>query len=170
MQRQGTVIIFIKLSAQDLRPGGEPYYRRLWFLLLAGLPVALNLALFLVQRERSRQSVSLRKLRRARGAARRALKQAMKAGTKEPRKFYDGAAVALSRYLSDRFQVPEIAVTGDALERTLSEQGVAPEIISETISCLQDCDFGRFVSSSPEKMRSTSDRISLVIDGLERAS
>jgi hypothetical protein len=170
LQRQGTDINFIKLSGQDLRPGGKPYYTKIWFLLLAALPVALNVMLFLVQRERSRQSVDLRKLRRARGVARGALKQALKSGAKEPRKFYDGAAVALSRYLSDRFQVPEIAVTGDTLERTLSDRGISPEIVREAISCLQDCDFGRFVSSSPEKMRSTADRITRAIEGMERAS
>jgi hypothetical protein len=170
LERQGTDINFIKLSARDLRPGGEPYYTKIWFLLFATVPVVLNLTLFLIQRERSRQSVHVRRLRRARGTARGALNQALMAGTKEPRKFYDGAAAALSRYLSDRFQVPEIAVTGDTLERTLSDRGVSPEIVRETISCLQDCDFGRFVSSSPEKMRSTADRIARVIDGMERAS
>ena len=170
LQRQGTDINFIKLDAQDLRPGGQPYYAKIWFPLLAAFPVALNVAVFLVQRERSRQSGSTRRLRRARGVARAALRQALKAGAKEPRKFYDGAAVALSRYLSDRFEVPEIAVTGDTLERSLSEKGISPEIVRETISCLQDCDFGRFVSSSPEKMRSTADRVTRAIDGLERAS
>jgi hypothetical protein len=172
LQRQGSDINFIKLSARDLRPAQKPFHQSLWFYLLAGLPLALNGALFLIQRERSRQSLDLglMRSRRARRAAHSRLKQALRAGQKESRKFYDGAAVVLSHYLSDRFQVPEIEVTGDMLQRTLSDRGVPAEAIQETIACLQECDFERFVFSSPEKMRTVATRIDRVIDELERAS
>jgi hypothetical protein len=172
LQRQGTDINFIKLAARDLQIPGKPAYTRVWFLLLAGFPLVFNLTFYVVQKTRSRHSIDLGylKSRRARRSAHTSLKQALKAGQKEPRKFYDGASLALSRYLSDRFQVPEIAVTGDTLERTLVEKGITPETVQETLSCLQDCDFGRFVSSSPEKIKSTAARIARVIDGMERTS
>jgi hypothetical protein len=54
----------------------------------------------------------------------------------------------------------------------LSEKSIASGTVRETISCLQECDFGRFVSasSSDENMRSLAGRIGKAIDSLERAS
>ena len=62
-------------------------------------------------------------------------------------------------------------MTGDSLERSLREGRVSPEIVRETMGCLQDCDFGRFVSpsSSAQKMRELAGRIRKVIYSLEQA-
>ena len=65
--------------------------------------------------------------------------------------------------------MPEIALASDSLERMLEEKGVGAEIIKETLACLQECDFGRFVSASaaPEKMRDLARRIRSIINTLE---
>ena len=98
------------------------------------------------------------------------LKKAEKLGRAGPRGFYDAASVAMAGYLADRFNLPEIAVTRDNLERTLSEKSVAAGAIQEALSCLQECDFGRFVSASesPEKMRALAARIQKTIAALEQ--
>ena len=108
--------------------------------------------------------------RRARHNAILGLKKAEKAGKLEPRRFYDEAALSLSRYLSDRFTIPEIAVTADTIERTLAEKSVRPEAVKEALTCLQECDFGRFVSASASasKMSDLTARIRRVIDTMER--
>lgn len=173
LTRQGTDINFIKLSSGSLDARHKPPYRTLWFYLLAALPLAFNVGAYLYQKERSKESMNvvLARRRKARRVAMDCLKKAEKAGRTEPRRFYDEAAVALSGYLADRFNLPEIAVTGDSLERALSEKSVAADTVRETVSCLQECDFGRFVSASasPDKMRGLAERIRKNIDALEQA-
>jgi len=171
LTRQGTDINFIKLTSSDLEARQVPVYRTLWFYLLAAIPLAFNVGAYLYQKERSKESMNvvLTRSRKARRVAVDRLKKAAKTGRTEPRRFYDEAAVALSGYLADKFNLPEIAVTGDSLERTLSEKSVAADTVRETVSCLQECDFGRFVSASasPDKMRELAERIRKAIDALE---
>ncbi|MFH1574308.1 MAG: BatD family protein [Acidobacteriota bacterium] len=173
LTRQGTDIAFIKLSADDLSTAAPPLYRSLWFFVIAGIPVALNIGVFLLQRERAReaQNAPLARSRRARAAAHARLKAAVKAGRQEPRRFYDQAALALSGYLEDRFDLPGIALTEDTLERTLAERAVPIETLREATTCLRECDFGRFVSpsSSPESMQKLAGRIRKVVQALERS-
>ena len=174
LRRQGTDINYIKLSARALGPAPAPPYRKAWFFLIAAAPLVLNAGLLLYRRERSRQSanLSLARSRRAASVALRRLKQAVREGRKEPKRFYDGAAVAFAGYMEDKFDLPGIAVTGDMLERTLSERGVPPDSVGEVKGCLEACDFGRFVSASPlpATMAALAQRIREAIRTLERHS
>jgi len=99
------------------------------------------------------------------------LRKAEKAGRAEPRRFYDEAAHALSGYLADTFNLAEIAVTADTLERTMAEHAIAAETAQGAVSALQECDFGRFVSASPAPERQTdlSRRIRAIIEIMERS-
>jgi hypothetical protein len=107
--------------------------------------------------------------RRARRTALARLKKAETAGRAEPRRFYDEAGLAFSGYLADRFNLPEIAVTRDSLERTLAERNVRSDTVARVVGTLQECDFGRFVapSESAESMRTLSGKIRECIDNLE---
>jgi hypothetical protein len=171
LMRQGTDINFIKLSADDLEFGHTPVYRTAWFYLLAGIPFLGMLLTFFVDRERSRRSMdgAFVRSRKARRKALARLKAAQKSGRAEPRRFYDEAAVALEGYLTDKFNLPEIAVTGDSLERALAERAVEADTIREVIACLQECSYGRFVSASgsAERMKELSARIDAVVSKLE---
>ncbi len=173
LTRQGTDINFIKLDAGDLQARRGPAYGSLWFYLLAAFPLAFNVGLYFYQKERSKESMNrvLSRSRKARRLALERLKNAEKAGRAEPRRFYGGAALALSGYLADKLNLPDIAVTGDGLERTLTEKAVPAETVRETVLCLQECEFGRFVnaSASAEKMSELAARIRKDIDALERA-
>ena len=173
LARQGTDINFIMLSANNLESKQEPIYRTFWFYLVAGIPLIFNIGAFIYSREQIRESqnLPLARSRKARRNSLARLKRAEKVAVQEPRRFYDEAAAALSGYLTDKFNLPEIAVTGDSLERSLREGRVSPEIVQETMGCLQDCDFGRFVSpsSSAQKMRELAGRIRKVIYSLEQA-
>ncbi len=171
LTRQGTDINFIKLSAGALDTAAEPLYRTPLFYVLILVPVALNVGLLLYQREQAKQSenVVLTRSRKARRNALERLRKAQKAGRSNPQSFYDGAAVALNGYISDKFNLPEIALTGDFLERSLVEKSVDPPVTREILTCLQECDFGRFVSASPANMDTVASRIRKVIDSLERS-
>jgi hypothetical protein len=170
LTRQGSDINFIKLAAGDLDRRGDPIYRSPWLYLLALAPLAFNVGLLIYQRETARQSenVALVRSRKARRTALSRLRKAEKGNKGEARRFYDEAAVALSGYLADRFNLPEIALTGDSLERTLSEKSVPTETLNAIQACLQECDFGRFVSATPGKTGVLASRIRKVIDSLEQ--
>ncbi len=171
LTRQGTDISFIKLSGSDLEPARRPAYYSSWFYLPALLSLLFNAGAFVIQRERARQSgnTALVRRRKAKRAACARLRSAEKAGRAEPRGYYDHAAMALSGYLEDRFNLPEIAVTADTLERIMEAQSVPAETVKAAVAALQECDFGRFVSASsaPERIKALSDRIRKIIDALE---
>ena len=172
LTRQASDINFIKLSANDLETRSDPIYRSAWFYVLAGVPLLFNIGAFLYQRERSRETgdAVLARSRRARRTALARLKNAEKSGRGEPRKFYDETALALSGYLTGKFNLPAIAMTGDMLEKTLAEHSLNPDTVREILACLQECDFGRFVSASAskEKMQQLAARVRQLIDALER--
>jgi hypothetical protein len=171
LTRQGTDINFIKLSAGSLSPRRPPVYGSPWYFALLVIPIAMNVGLLIYQKERRKQSsnVVLARSRKARRSALARLNSSIKAGRADPRRFYDEAAAALSGYLGDKFNLPEIALASDQLERTLQGKGVKAETIKETLACLQECDFGRFVSASaaPDKMRALVRRSRSIIDTLE---
>ncbi|NWG14223.1 MAG: protein BatD [Acidobacteria bacterium] len=173
LTRQGTDINFIKLTEPSLSAARKPPYRSPWFYLLFALPLGANIALLLYRRERRRQlsDVGLARSRRARRTALARLRKAAKAGRENPRGFYDDAAASLSGYIADKFNVPEIALASDQLERTLTARGIGPELIREAIACLEECDFGRFVtaSGSPERACQLTRRISKLINALEES-
>ncbi len=171
LTRQGTDISFIKLSSGDLEPARRPAYYSPWFYVPALLSLLFNIGAFMLQRERVRQSgdTTLVRRRKARRRAFERLRKAGRAGRAEPRRFYDQAALALAGYLEDRFNLPEIAVTTDALERVMAEESVPAETVKEAVAALQECDFGRFVSASsaPESSKALAIRIRKIIDALE---
>jgi hypothetical protein len=173
LTRQGADINFIKLSGENLELRQPPLYASPWFYLLAAVPLLGNAAILLVQRQRARQSgdAVLARSRKAKRLALVRLHKAGKAGRIAPRRFYDEAAVALAGYLEDRFNLPEIAVTADTLERIMREKSIDPETGKEAVAALQECDFGRFVSASAslERREALARRIRGIIEALERS-
>jgi hypothetical protein len=174
LTRQGADIRFIKLATGDLRSPQVPLFRSGWFYILLAFPMLWNGGLFLYQRERARQSsdVVLARGRKARRVAMQRMRRAEKAGKTEARRFYDEAAQAFAGYLGDRFNLPEIAVTADGLERVMSQRAIEAGTVREAVAALQECDFARFVSASPspERRAALSRRICQLIDVLERTA
>jgi hypothetical protein len=169
--RRGNDISFIKPSTGSLQNRERPLYQNLWFYFLAAIPLAFNAGVFFYQRQRHLLAGS-GALRQAKRKALKQLRIAEKEGRSDSRRYYDRAAAALSGYLVDRFHMTEIELTGDHLVRMLSLCSVPPEIVEETRACLQECDFGRFVSASDSKvkMQTLSARIQKNIDALESNS
>jgi tetratricopeptide (TPR) repeat protein len=169
--RRGTDINFIKLTTDDLKKQGKPIYRSLWFYLIIGFPLAFNAGAMVYQRKRARHgdNAGFLRNRSARRSAFRRLANAEKKSKSDARSFYDEAAAALSGYLTDKFGLADIELTGDSLERALSSKAVPQQIVEETRSCLQECDFGRFVSASAEadKTKHLGERIRKTINALE---
>jgi hypothetical protein len=174
LTRQGTDIRFIKLSAGDFEKEDAPFYRKAWIYLLIAFPVILNASALLYRKQQSRftDNMDVVRSRKARQNALKLLKTAEREGKSDARRFYDQAASAFSGYLSDKFGLSEIELTGDSLERALSMKSVPHENIEETKGCLEECDFGRFVSAaaSADKMAALSARLRKNIDDLEKVT
>jgi len=170
--RRGTDINFIKLSADNLQPAGTPFHNSIWIFLLAAVPLALNGGVIAYQRQRSKNSENAGALRsrRAKRLAFHRLNIAEKEGRSDARRFYDEAAAALSGYLSDKFNLTAIELTGDNLERALLQSSVERMTVEKAKACLQECDYGRFVSASTSagKMRGLAARIRDSIEALEK--
>jgi hypothetical protein len=172
--RRGTDIHFIKLSAGDLENKDGLSHSGLWFFLIAAIPVAINIGAFIYNRRRSNlaENQIIARSRRAKRKALKRLKIAEREGKTEARRYYDLAAAALSGYLSDKFDLTEIQLTGDNLERTLSDNRIQRVIVEETSACLRECDYGRFISASGDidKRQALSARIKKNMDALEKAA
>jgi hypothetical protein len=172
LTRRGADINFIKLAEEDLQPALPPAYRSWWFILLGIPPVLFHGGAFLYRRRVLRQSgnAAVTRSRRARHKALDRLRHAEKIGKSMPRAFFDEAAAAMAGYLQDKFDLPEIAVTADSLERIMSGRSIKPALVQETMAALQECDFGRFVSASaaPERQKGLSDRIRGIVEKLEK--
>jgi hypothetical protein len=174
LMRRGTDINFIKLASGEFEEREAPFYRKSWLYLIIALPLLFNAGVFLFQKQRSRlnENTVFNRSRKAKRNALIHLKAAEKEGKSTPRRFYDLAASALARYMADKFNMTEIELTEDNLERTLSRISAPRDTIEETKACLRECDFGRFISAtqSVDKMQSLGARIRKNIDALEKAS
>lgn len=144
---------------------GTPLYRTYWFYVIAALPLVFNCGALLCLKRSSGG-----KAKSAGETAVEQLRLAEKEGLSQPRLFYDRASAALSGYLSNTFNLSEIELTTDGLTAALSQHRVEEDVVQETITCLQECDYGCFVaaSGSPEKMRELADRIRKIIDALDK--
>jgi hypothetical protein len=171
--RRGTDINFIKLSAGGFEERGVPSSRVPWILIIGAIPLVLNAGIIVYQRRASIYgNAALVRSRKAKRKALERLGSAEKQGRSEARRFYDQASAAISGYLSERFNLTEIELTGDNLEGALSGNSISRDTVEETRACLQECDFGRFVSASTsqDKMRELAARIRRCIDALDKSS
>jgi hypothetical protein len=174
LTRRGNDINFIKLSPGEFEKRRSPFYLNFWLYLAIALPLIFNAGAFVYQKQQSRlnENMIFVRSRQARRKALNQLKIAEKEGKQTPRRYYDIAASAFRGYLADKFNMTEIELTEDIVERTLSKNSITQETIEETKACLRECDFGRFISAteSPEKKQLLSERIQKNIDALEKAS
>jgi len=174
LTRQGSDINFIKLSAGNFGEKSSPFYRKAGFYLVIAFPVFLNMFALLYSRKQSRMNdnIAENRKRKARQNALKLLKNAEREGKPDARRYYDQAEAALSGYLADRFSLSGIELTGDKLEKTLSMKTVPRELIEETGSCLEECNFGRFVSAAADqgKMDELGERIRRTINELEKVT
>lgn len=171
--RRGTDINYLKPLPKEPSSDHHPWHFPLWVYILCAMILAGNIGMFFYQKKHSllAENPAGVRNRKARSTALNRLKVAEKEGARDSRHFYDHAAAALSGYLADRFNLAEIELTGDNLERMLGCFNIPEDIVKETRACLEECDFGRFVSSSAssDAMRALGARIRKNIDAMEIA-
>ncbi len=143
-------IAFLKMRRGTLQEARTPLHRRGWFLALAALPFILTPVGIAFGRRREkflRDHGFARARRAARRAAKRLERAAARAGG-SPATFYEEVAGALVDYVADRENRAAAGLTYDQLEDLLAAKGVPAETRRRFRSCLETCDYARFVPDS----------------------
>jgi hypothetical protein len=143
-------IAFLKMRRGPLQEARPPLHRRGWFLALVVLPLILTPAGIALGRRRERFLTDhgfARARRAARTAAKRLDRAAQRAGDR-PAAFYEEVAGALVDYVADRANRKASGLTYDQLDDILVAKAVPPEPRRRFRTCLETCDFARFVPDS----------------------
>ncbi len=151
-------IRYIKLSAGELKDGGNDLYRKPLFLLLQLIPLLAFSVSWRYQREREKinSDVGYARQRRAHKLAQKRLKGASKLiSDGSSKEFYCEVARASLQFVGDKLNLPGYGLTRDQIEDKLSQRGVNKERIDDLTKILDSCDFARFApgSSTVEEMK-----------------
>ena len=130
-----------------LQEAQPPLHRRSWFVALALLPFVLTPAGIAWGRRRERflRDHGFARARRASRTAVKRLDRAVHRSTDSQVRFYDEVAGALVEYVADRENRSPSGLTYDQLDDMLAARGVPPEPRRRFRTCLETCDFARFV-------------------------
>jgi hypothetical protein len=170
---QRTDVAFIKARRGRLREGGSRVHERGWFTLLAALPLVLVPVAVVAGRYRARL-LSDRGLARSRKARSRARKRLHSVRRREGQlgsgAFHEEIARALVDFVADRFNLASAGLTYDRIDELLGERGADVELRRRFRSCLESCDFARFVPSAGERGRRTEtlDEAVALLDAAEK--
>jgi hypothetical protein len=149
-------IAFIKPLRGKLSAARERVHQRPWFWLLMALPLVLAPLVIFTARRRARLStdLGLARARRARRHARKRLRATeRRAADLDSGPFHEEIARALVDYVADRFNRSPAGLTYEIAEELLAGREVPPETRRRFRSCLETCDFARFVPASGEPAR-----------------
>jgi hypothetical protein len=166
-------ITFIKRRGVRLLDRAPRVHQRGWYVLGLVLPVVLAPIAIVIGRKRARyrRDHGLARARRARSRARRRLRSARQHMERaDSGAFHEEVARAVVEYLADRFGRSPSGLTYDLAEELLAARGVDAELRRRVRSCLETCDFARYVESSGEADRRDDihRQASELIDRLEK--
>lgn len=143
-------IKFIDLGKSGLKFSGSYFFGSvLYFILLAGIPLAFIVYLIVMRRRvKLRGNTALMKHRKATRVALKRLKTAghlLKSGPKD--KFYEEISKALWGYVSDKFSIPLAVISIGTIKEILIEKNIDAEIIEKVLVLLNNCEYARFAPS-----------------------
>ena len=145
-------IRYIRTSEPSYQTGASSFFGSMrYWLTYAGLFAAF-LALIIAFRRRLALNADVAR-RRTRGANKIANKR-LRAARKllqqnNPEAFYDETMKALWGYVGDKLNIPTAQLSKDNVSQQLQERNVAPEIITQLIQTLDNCEFARFAPGDP---------------------
>jgi len=171
---QNRDLAFIKRATDPLRVGGTRAHQSGLFVASTVLPLVLA-PLFIVagrMRARREQDQGKLRIRRARALARKRLQSVRKGADElESSVFHEEVARTLVEFVADHFNLAAAGLTYDLVDEMLISRGVDPTLRRRFRSCLETCDFARFVPSSGASDRRVEvlDEATAAIDELEQA-
>lgn len=146
----GSDIRFIKTDAELVRYP-KPIYQSVWFYSCLLAPL---LALLLVWRQRKHEEklqadVALARLSRASPEAKKQLRHARELLKQNRQKeFFAELERALLKFIGNRFNTDDLALTKDELRSLLQEKKVPPHIIEDCLSVLEKSEYYRYAPAS----------------------
>ena len=149
-------LAFIKPLRGELREAFPRAHERGLFTALLVVPLGLAPLFIVAGRRRARlaRDQGLARSRRARARARKRLQSARKQLEQaDPATFHEQVARTLVEYVADRFDRAPSGLTYDLAEELLSSKGVDPALRRRFRSCLETCDFARFVPATAQAER-----------------
>ena len=167
-------IAFLKMRRGALQEARPPLHRRGWFVALAIVPLILApIGIgFGRRRERFLTDHGFARARRAARTAARRLDRAAQRAADRPAAFYEEVAGALVDYVADRANRPASGLTYDQLDEILAAKKVPQEPRRRYRSCLETCDFARFVPDSgrPEAVADLVAEARAILRALEQVA
>ena len=167
-------LAFIKPLRGELTAEYPRVHERTGFRILFLLPLALCPVLIVLGRRHARlaQDHGLSRGRKARTKARRRLQAARKKVEQtESATFHEEVARTLVEYLADRSNRSASGLTYDSADEVLLAKGIDDDLRRRFRSCLETCDFVRFVpeASKTERREELLTEVEQLIDELEKA-
>ena len=167
-------IAFLKMRRGPLEEARPPLHKRGWFVALLLLPLLLapgGIA-FGRRRERFLRDHGFARARRAARKAAKRLDRAQHRAGDSPAAFHEEVAGALVDYVADRANRSASGLTYDQLDDILAAKGVPPEPRRRYRSCLETCDFARFVPDSgrPQAVADLVAEARAILRALEEAA
>jgi hypothetical protein len=167
-------LAFIKPVRGELAVRSEPIERGLAYRAALAAPFALvPLSVWLGRRHARRSAEAGRtRGRRAGGRARKRLRSARRrVDAGDGAAFHEEVARTLVEYVADRFDRSPAGLTYAMADELLAARGVDETLRRRFRSCLETCDFARFVPASarPERRAEVLAEADGLIDALERA-
>ncbi|KAA0230398.1 protein BatD [candidate division KSB1 bacterium] len=168
----GQDIRFIAIGALPLQRMGARNYTSAWFLTLLALPVLGFIGAWFWQRHQAKltTNVAYARSRKATRAAQKQLHTAKKLlQANDSKGFYAEVQRALMGFLGNKLNVAEAGLVTDDIAQLLQGKNVAPELISNYLACLHNCDFQRFAPATATggEMQQFYDKARGVIEELE---
>jgi len=174
IQLQRRDLAFIKALRGDLSELAPRIHKQKFFVLLLFLPLLVVPLVILFGRRRARmqQDLGLARSRRARTRAKRRFRSARrKLEQLDAAAFHESVARSLVEYIADRFNRSAAGLTYDLAEELLASRGITPELRRRFRSCLETCDFARYVPAASQSARRVEllDEAVQVVAELEKA-
>jgi hypothetical protein len=164
-------LAFIKLPRGALRHETPRLHERGLFWTVLLLPLLWSPLLIALGRHRARmqQNLGLARARRARSRARQRLRDAAK-HLGQPT-FHEQVARALVEYVADRFDRSAAGLSYEVADELLGSRGFEADLRRRFRSCLEACDFARFVPAAAGSARQSEvlDEAIGLIEQMERA-
>jgi hypothetical protein len=167
-------LVFIKPLRGSLRGNAARAHRSTLFVAATFVPVLAVPLLIVIGRRRARlqRDQGLLRARRAGSRARKRLAAARKRLSQaDAQGFHEEVARALVEYVADRFNRSGPGLTYDLADQLLSSNQVDTVLRQRYRSCLEACDFARYVpaTASTERRTEVLDEAQRILAELERA-
>jgi hypothetical protein len=174
IQPQQRDLAFIKPLRGRLQEVHPRAHQRGLFVTLTLLPLAVVPLVIVVGRQRARlqQDQGLARARRAGSRARKRLAAAARSSDQvEAASFHEEVARALVEYVADRFNRSGTGLTYELADQLLASKGVDADLRRQYRSCLETCDFARYVPASgkTERRAEVLEEAKKLLEQLERA-